>query len=137
MRRRLIKKDVNFEQCLPELAEAIFWLSVQMYPIYVAEGLIQPKLVEDYAREHWEDNDPYQSFIGERLTKVKVKKDETLSSSNSVVVSDIYPQFKIFFKAQNPQSAMPTSSQFKTQMVQRLGDQTGKRWPGWVIRDEA
>lgn len=135
-KKRLFAMDVNFEQRLPELAEAMFWLSVEYYPKYFEEGLIAPKMVEEYAKLHWEDNDPFQSFIAERMQKVKIKEGENIGISNSVVASDIYPQFKIFFKTNNPQSTMPTSSQFKTQMTQRLGDQDGKRWPGWIIRDD-
>jgi phage/plasmid-associated DNA primase len=134
--KRLFKKDVNFEQRLPELAEAMFWLAVQYYPKYCKVGLKAPKMVQEYAKLHWEDNDPYQSFIAERMEKVKVKPDDTLNSGNSVTASDIYPQFKTFFRTNNPQSSTPGNSQFKTQMVQRLGDQVGKRWPGWIIRDD-
>lgn len=135
-RKRLFKEDVNFEQRLPELAEAMFWLAVEYYPKYFKEGLIAPKMVEEYAREHWEDNDPFQSFIAERMERVKIKNGDPINISNSVTASDIYPQFKIFFRANNPQSTTPGSAQFKTQMVQRLGDQEGKRWPGWIIKDD-
>lgn len=134
--QRLFKKDVNFEQRLPELAEAMFWLAVQYYPKYYKVGLKAPKMVQEYAKMHWEDNDPYQSFISERMEKVKVKSDNPVNGSNSVTASDIYPQFKNFFRVNNPQSTMPTSSQFKTQMYQRLGDPVGKRWVGWIIRDD-
>jgi phage/plasmid-associated DNA primase len=134
-RSRTFKMDLFFEQKLPDLAEAIFWIAVQYFPFYIREKLIPPPIVREYTAQHWRDNDPYESFVGERMVKVKVKPDEKMSERNSVTSSDLYPHFKQFFRAQYPQSQVPAAPQFRTQLIQRIGKQTERRWPGWIIRD--
>lgn len=135
MDKRLFKKDPMFESQLPELSEAIFWMAVEWYSTYAAEGLIQPDIITRYAEEHWKNNDPYQAFISERLRKIKPKPGAEPDHSNSVSASDIYVQFLSFFKEENPKSNPPTKAQFTTQLMQRLGDQVNRRWYGYVIQD--
>lgn len=136
IKKRLFKKDPMFEERLPDLAEAIFWLAVKYFPLYSKEGLIPPQKIIDYAINHWKDNDPYEVFIDERLKKVKVPKNAEPSSAVGVTGSDLYPQFKIHFRAQNPQSTIPNIGQFKTQMTQRLGDPIKRYWMGYTIDDQ-
>jgi hypothetical protein len=134
MRQRTFKMNVFFEERLPDLAEAMFWLAVQMFPIYMQEGLSPPPIIVQYTQEHWAEHDPYDAFSNERMKKVKFS-DGDLNDNNSVSASDLYPQFKTFFRAQYPHSDIPSAPQFKTQLSQRLGKQVNRRWPGWILKD--
>jgi hypothetical protein len=136
LKLRTFKKDKFFEDRLPELAEAIFWIAVNYYHYYIKEGLISPPIVVEHTKQHWEEHDPYYAFRIERMTEVKMKKDDKLTNSNSITASDLYPHFKTFFRQQYQHSIIPAAPQFKTQMLQRLGPQVLKRWPGWIISDQ-
>ena len=134
-RTRTFEMNEFFENELPNMAEAIFWIAVQYYSIYRKEGLIRPQIVIDYTTQHWRDNDPYESFIGEKMKQIKIKDDVKLTNKNSITSTDLYPHFKQFFKIQYPQSQIPAHPQFRTQMIQRIGKQTDRRWQGWKIID--
>lgn len=135
MRQRVFKMDEFFEEKIPDLAEALFWICVQYFPKYKKEGLKPPQIIIDYTNDHWDEHDPFQSFMGEKMNKVEIKDGDSINNGNSVTNSDLYPQFKNFFKSQYPMSLVPAAPQFKTQMEQRLGKQIKKRWRGWAIKD--
>lgn len=136
-RLRLFKKDKFFENRLPDLAEAIFWLAVEWYPAYKEEGLeIVPKIVKEYTEKHWREHDPYECFISERLKQVEVEEGDKPTCANSITASDAYNQFKSYFRESYPQSKMTSCPQFITQLDQRIGERVNHRWLGWVICDQ-
>lgn len=136
MKQRRFKRDDFFEQCLPEMAEAMFWVAVNYFHNYIKEGLVQPNIIQEYTRKHWEENDTFQVFILENLRRVDVKEGERATDSNSFIAGDAYARFNRFFRQQYPQSDIPKMPQFKNHMCARLGPQVNRRWLGWVIADQ-
>jgi hypothetical protein len=135
MRTRTFQMDTKFEDKLPEFAEPLFWIAVQYFPKYMKEGLNPPEEIVQYTKEHWRDHDPFQSFMFEKMRKVDFGPDDKTNDGNSITATDLYTQFKPFFRGQYGHSDIPAAPQFKTQMCQRLGKQVNRRWQGWVIKD--
>jgi hypothetical protein len=131
--KRLFQMDLNFDQKIPRLAEAMFWFAVHNFDTYVKEGLKIPKKMKEHADEHWKVHDPHEAFMDERLKKIDVEVGEEPTSSNSITAGELFPQFRSFFRSRYPQSIIPTHPQFEAQMTQRLGERVKRRWLGWSL----
>ena len=81
--------DERFEDNIPKLASALFWLAVKYYPKYRGEGLIPPKYIKDWMADYWAKNDPHISFISEMLENPKTKiKCETCGGEGCELCDD-------------------------------------------------
>lgn len=68
--RKTFKKDPDFEDYVPLLSQAMLWCAVQDYRTYCQEGLKSlPKVIVEETNSYWEENDPYDLFIREKLVK--------------------------------------------------------------------
>jgi phage/plasmid-associated DNA primase len=75
--KKLFKKDPDFEDYIPLLSQAMLWCAVQDYRNYCQEGLKKlPKVIVDETNTYWEENDPYDLFIREKLVKEVVNENE-------------------------------------------------------------
>lgn len=75
--KKIFKKDPDFEDYIPLLSQAMLWCAVQDYKRYCAEGLKTfPSVIVDETNNYWEENDPYDLFIREKLVKEIVNETE-------------------------------------------------------------
>jgi phage/plasmid-associated DNA primase len=155
-KQRLFPLDPDFKHQIPSMAPAFLWIMVQYFPYYKHEGLKRPKIVQDYIRRHWEDNDPYLLFMTENVNpaykvdaKDPVKGDDRVKDledpiekkeidmNESFTATDLYNNsFKRWFQNSYPKRQIPSQARFKEEMCKsdRLGPQTKMRWYGFRYR---
>jgi hypothetical protein len=69
-RKRIFKKDPDFEDYVPLLAQAMLWCAVQDYRTYCSEGLKSlPDVIMNETSNYWIENDMYALFTREKLVK--------------------------------------------------------------------
>jgi phage/plasmid-associated DNA primase len=81
-RQRTFKMDPDFDDYVPLLSQAMLWCAVQDYREYCQEGLKYfPQVILDETLSYWEENDPYDLFIKEKLVREVLPEEprETLS----------------------------------------------------------
>lgn len=140
-RIRRFPNDPFFESKLPSLAEAFLWVLVEYFPIYKKEGLKPPKIIVNYANEHWEKVDIFTNFVEQELDQVYIedtKNDFELNDNGEIISDDrkidedsfltnidMYPRFVKWFRDNNPgkDRDIPNSERFKDAMLDenRLG----------------
>jgi phage/plasmid-associated DNA primase len=75
-RQKTFKMDPDFEDYVPLLSQAMLWCAVQDYRTYCREGLKEfPDVIMDETASYWEENDPYDLFIKEKLVKEILPED--------------------------------------------------------------
>jgi len=88
-RQKTFKMDPDFEDYVPLLSQAMLWCAVQDYRTYCNEGLKSfPDVIMNETSSYWEENDPYDLFIKEKLVK-EVLPEEPLSPELQELVIDI------------------------------------------------
>lgn len=72
IKNKVYKIDYKFDRNIGRFAEAFLWLMVNKdYEIYKKEGLIPPQDIQNFIEDFWASgNDPYSTFIDEKLRKV-------------------------------------------------------------------
>lgn len=132
--RRLFKMDPFFEKQIPNLAKAFMWVMVQYYPRYMNEGLAEPPIIQDHTRQYWQDNDIYQLFINDCLVPVYIvengQQTDRLDPSATLLQTEVYREFKNWFKETFPGTKVPDSPTVKGELIAKLGKQSNKRWHG-------
>jgi phage/plasmid-associated DNA primase len=74
---KTFKKDPDFEDYIPLLSQAMLWCAVHDYREYCVEGLKKfPQVIVDETNNYWEENDPYDLFIREKLVKEVIHESE-------------------------------------------------------------
>jgi phage/plasmid-associated DNA primase len=128
--QRKYKLIPNFDQSIPFMTSAFLFLMVKYFPMYRNNGLISPNEVTKATEEYWDNNDTYKLFIRDCITEIKNaegKRDEKAEVS----LSDIYSEFKIWFKDNYPGSRPPDRTVVKNELEGRMGKSLGgKKWFG-------
>lgn len=135
-KERKFPMDPFFERGIPEMAKAFMWMLVQYYPKYVNDGLVTPAVVSAATDQYWAENDIYQHFTSEMLVRpVNDKGEPDLNAS--VIHTDLYREFKSWFKEAYPGTKIPDSNATKKEFIRVLGPQQARKWNGLriVIRD--
>lgn len=152
--------DGDFDRHIPNLANALLWLSVQYYKIYIKEGLKDPIYMQKWMNDYWKKNDSYTSFIAERLENPMISKEckeckeddsskcshcygkkyiEEIDVTKSITASELYPEFKRWFYETYPnkkKDQIPDKKKFTAVMSNKdkLKPQNNRRWYGVVLR---
>lgn len=129
MKERKFKMDPNFEKQIPHLAPAFLWIMVHYYPQYATEGLEDPEIVTQWTDTYWRDNDIYAQFAAETITEVW-KPDGTKDENVRVTLSEIYSQFKSWYKEAVPGEKVPQRQAVRSELVSRWGPLHGNSWHG-------
>jgi len=126
---KFFKKDVNFEHRLSVLAPAAAWIFTQYYPVYCKDGLEVPQIVKDHTEEYWKNNDIYGLFIQECIADVFISEG-VRDLSVSVTMSEIYDEFKLWFKSAFPNKESASRPQLKNELTLRWGESPKNGWIG-------
>lgn len=133
MEQRRFKMDPFFEKQIPELAQAFLWLMVQYYPIYIAEGLEDPPIVEEATRRYWEENDVYTQFTNECIRPATKKGGEGVEirdETAKMTLTEVYREFKGWYRSAYPNQKVPTRPIVRGELVQRWGQLFNESWYG-------
>jgi hypothetical protein len=121
--------DVNFEKRIPILAPAFLWIISQYYPYYFSEGLKDPAIVTEHTESYWRDNDVYAQFAADNIQEVYTPGGDRDSSAR-VTLTEIYTEFKIWFRDAFPGTKPPERSIVRTELSSRWGRMHGNAWHG-------
>jgi phage/plasmid-associated DNA primase len=139
---RKFKIDPFFEAKIPELARGLLWIMVDYYKFYAEEGLKnRPKIIQEYLKKHWEDNDCYIQFISERIVQAYKDNDKKeIDTDKYLSASDIHQDFTRWFKTYFPGQNGPSLAQMRDDMCMsgRLGPQAKRgNWCGIMLKQDA
>jgi phage/plasmid-associated DNA primase len=129
VRQRLFKKDPQFEDSIPRFAPAFLWLMVQYFPILKEEGLEDPPIVNEATKEYWEQTDMYTQFTNECIQQA-LKPDGTRDPSAKMTLSEVYDEFKHWFRSSYPGDKVPQRTLVRGELEQRWGKLTRSSWYG-------
>jgi phage/plasmid-associated DNA primase len=136
IRTRTFKADPYFDRRIPLLAPAFLWLSAQYFNLYSHEGMDSPAIVKEWTARYWRDNDTYAQFTEETIDKVVIDPTEPLSRVPFIRLSQVYDEFKTWFKSSFPGARVPGKMEVKTELSTpaRWGPLTGGCWRGIQIK---
>lgn len=128
-KKRIYPMDELFDSKLDSFKKPMAWIMYQYFPKYRREKLPSPKIVEEYTRRHWEENDPYQMFFRIFL----IPDDSEGAKLNSATV---YSRFGPWFRMTFPQSNKPDQRTMTAQFseLSRMGLQVDHCWVGWKLK---
>lgn len=127
--QKRFKKNPFFERRIPVLAPAFLWIMTQYYPHYAVEGLEDPPIIEETTNAYWKDNDVYAAFCADTIAEVYTETGERDTGAR-VTLSDIYAEFKIWFRDSFPGTKVPERPIVKNELSSRWGRMQGNAWYG-------
>jgi phage/plasmid-associated DNA primase len=130
------KKDELFEKRIPILASAFLWILTQYFPYYSAEKLSDPQIVTDTTETYWKENDVYAQFAADLIQEVYTP-DNKRDSTARVTLSEIYAEFKSWFRDSFPGTKVPERQFVKTELSSRWGNMVSNAWHGIRIAQDA
>lgn len=128
-RLRKFKKNPIFERRIPILAPAFLWIMTQYYPYYAEEGLADPPIITETTEAYWTDNDVYAQFAADTIQEV-YSEDGTRDSTARITLSEIYSEFKSWFRDAFPGTKVPERSIVRGELSSRWGRMHGNAWHG-------
>jgi phage/plasmid-associated DNA primase len=128
-RQRRFRKNAIFERRIPILAPAFLWIMSQYYPYYSTEGLADPPIVTETTEAYWRDNDVYAQFAADTIQEVYTEAGDRDAAAR-VTLSEIYAEFKIWFRDAFPGTKVPERSVVRTELSSRWGRMHGNAWHG-------
>lgn len=127
--QRKFKMNPFFERRIPILAPAFLWILSQYYPHYATQGLVDPKIISETTEAYWKDNDVYAQFAADSIAEVYNEANERDAKAR-VTLSEIYSEFKLWFRDSFPGTKIPERSIVKTELSSRWGRMQGNAWHG-------
>ena len=128
-KQKRFKKNPFFEKRIPILAPAFLWIMSQYYPHYATEGLKDPSIVTETTEAYWRDNDVYAQFAADTIQEVYSQAGDRDAGAR-VTLSEIYSEFKVWFRDAFPGNKVPERSIVRTELSSRWGRMHGNAWHG-------
>jgi len=132
---RVFPKDPNFEEKIPNMAAAILWIFANYYPVYALERLKTPQIITEYTENYWANNDLYSHFLVDTVEEIR-DKTGNYDQAHHVTVSDLYSEFKLWYKESIPNGRIPTRDAFKDAISKKWHTPVGPHWFGVKIIDK-
>lgn len=128
-KERRFKRNRFFEKRIPILAPAFLWIMTNYFPCYAQEGLVDPPIITESTNTYWRENDMYAQFAMDTIQEVFLP-DGSRDVNSRVTLSDIYTEFKTWFKDTFPGTKIPDRSAVKAELSARWGRMQGNGWNG-------
>ena len=132
-KQRKFQKDPLFDKKIPKLAPAFLWICTQYYPYYDNEKLPNPQLIIEWTESYWRDNDVYAQFAADCIKEHYVDKTAERDSSFRASLSEIYQEFKLWFRDAFPGTRVPERQSVRTELSSRWGRPHGNSWYGITL----
>ena len=133
--KRTFPVDRFFENHLPDLAKALVWTMVQIYPLYAREGLKEVQSIKNAAVEYWREVDYYQRFYDSCIQKML---DDEGEIDTKVVLNPklAFEQYSDWFRSEKGERAIiPSKPIFERNMKGLLGPLNKGVWRGYALKD--
>lgn len=130
-KKRHFPANPDFDKKLKKWAPYYLWIMVKYFETYKStKYLIIPDEVKRDTETYWRENDTYNVYINQRLTKT----DETKSISFVEVWNDFTNWYN---SCKYDKDLIPDSQRAMENMQQRLGQLISGRWVGWQLNRNA
>ena len=113
------KMDPNFDDKIPSMCNAIFWILIQYYYKYCNEGLFFPDVVKASTENHWNNSDPFKIYETERIKKVR---------GGYISLKQLHDDIKNWFRETFPRRALPDQIIIKKTFERNWGKMIGDGW---------
>lgn len=115
--------DKTFGSKIPELVGAFAWYLLEWRKKVSVR--IEPDKVRQATLQYQKENDIYRQFIEENIIK----------SETNLSLSDLYNNFKDWFKEGWPNSSLPIKNEIKDYFEKLWGPIRGNKWFGYRIKN--
>lgn len=133
--KRIFKKDPFFEARIPHFAGAFLWIIVQYFEIYIKEGMGTNKEIDEATSEYWQEHDIYRCFFSETIKEARTI-DGKIDVNSKLHISDIYREFKQWFKDCFPQAKIPNRNVVKAAVEEIMKVKVDHSWVGIKFANE-
>lgn len=141
-KQKVFPQDPYFDDKIDGYVDALMWLLLERFKLYLKNGLVEPNEVKYYTNQYQLSNDIYKQFINDKIVKVE---DETKIMN----IKEAYQKFRVWLAINYP--ALPKEEKigqtlFAQEIEQRLKPKKPKpkkgaspsstKWLGLVFREE-
>nr|WNL50250.1 primase [Marseillevirus sp.] len=139
-RLHMFKADPHFEEKIPELAHALFWICMQDFRAYKEEGLCEPEEVTMTTNKMRARNDPIRRYIRDCVEKIDKEELEEDEEVPYVTVSELFNNYKEWYDENFPSYSAKkvTILKFRKQISRALKVQPvdGKKFEYYRLREQ-
>lgn len=123
LKEKRFPMDKEFKHKIPGMVTAFAWYLLEWRKKITVR--IEPEKVREATAIYRRQNDIYRQFIEECL----------IEDDSAITISEIYAQFKEWFKEGWPHMTLPIKNDVKEYFERVWGDaDRGSKWKGWRIR---
>jgi len=124
LRQKRFPMDKEFGKKIPDMVSAFAWYLLQWRQKVSVR--VEPAKVREATAIYRRQNDIYRQFIEESITEDK---------NSSINITEMYAQFKEWFKEGWPNMSLPIKNEVKEYFDRLWGDaERGVKWIGYRIR---
>lgn len=134
--QRRFKKDVNFEDKIPDMVDAFLWILIEYYKKLVVEGIEVPSSVAQANETYWNRQDPYLCFTSDCI-RLMVDREGNSDESCTVSKNELYLAYVQWCERNGMRRKPAPLMEFTDEMARRwkFGPR-GSKWYGVSIIDE-
>jgi phage/plasmid-associated DNA primase len=126
VRQKRFPMDKEFSKKIPEMLEAFAWVLLEHRKKITSR--VEPEKVRMATAMYKKQNDIYRQFVDESIVEEKKRK---------ITLTDIYTQFKEWFKDSLPHNTVPIKNEVKEYFIKLWGDpERGIKWSGYRLRTQ-
>jgi phage/plasmid-associated DNA primase len=129
-------KDNDFEEIIPDMAEAFFWILSKNYTQSQIDSK-PPEEISAATTSYWKDSDPCRMFIESHIARaIIVSEDgkEKIDHTATLSFTKLNERFKPFFSSNFPTREKLDTRRLKDNFIRLLGDQNNRQqWTGWRL----
>ena len=125
-KQKKFPKDPYFADKIPGMIEAFAWYLLKHRENRKPGPIVEPDKVKMATQDYKKQNDIYQQYIDETFIQ---------DAKSSVSITDVYSEFKDWFKESIPNQSVPIKNEVKEHFVTEWGPLVnGRKWKGWRFR---
>lgn len=135
LKEKRFPMDPNFKKKIPGMAKAFAWLLIQHRKKIKDKIVIEPSKVLQATNEYKRQSDIYRQFEEE---KIEEEENIPVQKQNILSLTELYSQFKDWFRDSLPNHTVPTKNEVKDHFVLLWNNKLlkGTRWRGFKIRND-
>jgi P4 family phage/plasmid primase-like protien len=115
------KIDFELSEKLELWKEAFMAILINYYSDYIKTGIVEPYEVMESTDKYRRENDCYAEFV---LNRIEYDPKKTAT------VSDIYEEFKFWWKEFMPSNKLPSMTDFRKRFERQFGEIIRGKWRG-------
>lgn len=120
-KKRIFKRNNNFESTLNKLAPAFLWIAVQLFPEYAKNGIKRIDRIADRTNEYWKTADYLSQFLEHKVRD---------SPDHSIHLDNFVSNYRLWFKTNCPNAKISDRATIKIELSTHWGKPENDTWKG-------